>query len=149
MPSANHHIFVDQGSTFKLFFEYQTQGNTAIDLSAYSANMQVRKSVNDPLLLLHISGTSGHTGGVPRGVTGGGITGDFAITGGVGGFGGITLNSSSTGATLNGGVNIVVDATTMSNIPSGRHLYDLELITGAEITRIIEGRFEVSPQVSR
>lgn len=82
-------------------------------------------------------------------MTGGGITGDFAITGGVGGFGGITLNSSSTGATLTGGVNIVVDATTMTNIPSGRHLYDLELISGSEVTRIIEGRFEVSPQVSR
>ena len=40
MPAANHHIFVDQGSTFKLFFEYQTQGSTAIDLSSYSANMQ-------------------------------------------------------------------------------------------------------------
>lgn len=144
MPAANHHIFAEQGSTFKLFFEYQTQGSTAIDLTGYDANMQVRRSKNDTELLLHITGNT-----VNSGVTGGGTTGEFAITGGDAGLGGITLNASATGATLTGGVRIVVDATTMANVPAGRHLYDLELITGSEVTRVLEGRFEVNRQVTR
>jgi len=144
MPAANHHIFAEQGSTFKLFFEYQTQGSTAIDLTGYDANMQVRRSKNDTELLLHITGNTANSG-----VTGGGTTGEFAITGGDAGLGGITLNASATGATLTGGVRIVVDATTMANVPAGRHLYDLELITGSEVTRVLEGRFEVNRQVTR
>lgn len=145
MPAANHHLTADQGSTFKLFMEYQTEGATAIDLKNYNAHMQVRRASTTKTLLLDISGST-----LAGGVTGGGNTGYFAITGGVAGIGGITLNASSTGGSgYTGGIYVEVDATTMSNIPYGRHLYDLELILGSEVTRILEGRFEVTPEVTR
>lgn len=145
MPAANHHLTADQGSTFKLFMEYQTEGSTAIDLKNYTAHMQVRRATTTKTLLLDISGST--LGG---GVTGGGNTGFFSITGGVSGSGGITLNAGSTGRSgYTGGIYVEVDATTMTNIPYGRHLYDFELITGSEVTRIMEGRFEVTPEVTR
>jgi hypothetical protein len=145
MPAGQYHIFADQGSTFKLFVEYQTSGNTAIDLKNYSANLQVRRNSLNENVLLHFSGTT-----LAGAVTGGGSTGSYTGTGGIAGSGGITLNSGPTGATgYTGGIFILADATTMKNIPSGRHFYNLELTNNSEVSRILEGRFEVDSEVVR
>jgi hypothetical protein len=48
-----------------------------------------------------------------------------------------------------GHVSITVAATPMANVPSGRWVYDLELVSsGGEVTRLLEGRFIVSPEVT-
>jgi hypothetical protein len=57
-----------------------------------------------------------------------------------------------TSATMNsvGHVSTTVSATTMSGVPAGRWVYDIELTSsGGEVTRILEGRFIVSPQVTQ
>ncbi len=87
MPAANHHIFAEQGSTFKLFFEYQTQGSTAIDLTGYDANMQVRRSKNDTELLLQNTGNTENSGVKGGETTGGGSGGSGGGGGGVLGTG--------------------------------------------------------------
>lgn len=145
MPAGQYHILADKGSTFKLFMEYQTAGGTAVDLSSHEARMQVRRNSNNENILLFMTGTT-----LTSSVTGGGITGYFSPTGGVAGTGGITLNAGFTGLTgTTGGIYVQVDDVSMSNIPSGRHFYDLELIQGSDVTRIIQGRFEVTPEVTR
>lgn len=54
----------------------------------------------------------------------------------------VTMNSS-------GEVSITVPATKMTTIPAGRWYYDIELTSGGGIvTRILEGRFIVNPQVT-
>ena len=57
-----------------------------------------------------------------------------------------------TSATMNsvGHVSATVNATTMSDVPAGRWVYDIELTSsGGQVTRILEGRFIVSPQVTQ
>lgn len=57
--------------------------------------------------------------------------------------GGITVNAS-------GQVNITHSASAMATVPEGKHYYDIELVSaGNEVTRILEGRFVVTPEVSR
>jgi hypothetical protein len=49
-----------------------------------------------------------------------------------------------------GHVTATVNATTMAAVPAGRWVYDIELTSsGDEVTRILEGRFIVSPQVTQ
>lgn len=36
----------------------------------------------------------------------------------------------------------------ITNVPAGRYVYDLVLDSGAEITRILEGQFTVTPGVT-
>lgn len=56
--------------------------------------------------------------------------------------GDITLNAS-------GNVVVTVSATRMAAVPAGRHVYDIELVSaGGVVTRILEGRFVVSPEVT-
>ena len=84
------------------------------------------------------------------GVTNGGLTGEFSGTGGVGGTGGITLNAASSGAAgITGGVYIEFDAASSAFLPTGRMFYDIELVNGEEVTRLVEGRFEATANVTR
>ena len=63
------------------------------------------------------------------------------------------LNASAAGLTgatgATGGVFVSLDSTSMSNIPHGRHVYDIELIAGDTVSRVVQGRFEVRAEVTR
>ena len=60
------------------------------------------------------------------------------------------LNITSATMTALGHVSATVNATTMSDVPAGRWVYDIELTSsGGQVTRILEGRFIVSPQVTQ
>lgn len=55
----------------------------------------------------------------------------------------ITINSS-------GEFVATVDAVTMSKVPAGRWVYDVEFeSTGGEVTRVLEGKFLVTPEVTQ
>ena len=45
---------------------------------------------------------------------------------------------------------IFIAASTTSNFPAGNHVYDLEIISPSNIVdRLIEGTFNVTPEVTR
>jgi hypothetical protein len=151
--AGNHDIITEQGGDFLLHLTYQNADGDGLTLDAYDAAMQVRRSATDDDLLLWITGTTaGVTTGVPPrgGVTGGGSTGEFGSTGGVSGTGKISMNVDSSGATgTTGGILVEVDADTMANVPSGRHVYDLEIFTGTSTIKLLKGRFEVEAEITR
>jgi hypothetical protein len=143
MPASRYDIYAEQGSTFKLHLDYKYKGGTGIDLTNFSGSMQVRRSEKDPEVVLFLT---------KNGVTGGGVTGEFtAGTNGVFGVGGISFNTSVSGATgYTGGIMFRIDNTTMKNVPAGKHFYDFELTTNAnEVYRLIEGAFEVSREITK
>jgi len=59
------------------------------------------------------------------------------------------LNLTSATMNSSGEVSVTVPAATMSGVPAGRWVYDIELTTGTTVTRILEGRFIVTPQVTQ
>ena len=139
--AAEYIITHDKGTTFKFHALYKSATGGAINLAGQSARMQVRRSPDDTQLALFITGS---------GVTGGGSTGEFAVGAGVGGTGGITLNGSNSGAAgTTGGIYVEFDAETSANLPTGRMFYDFELVDGEEITRILQGRFEATANITR
>jgi len=148
MPAGEYDISAEQGTTFTLALTYKDSSNAVIDLASYTGRMQVRRSVNDNQVLLNLTGATASSS-----ITGGGVTGEFSSTGdtsGVSGVGGIQLNTSSTGGTgTTGGIYIAIDSSTMANVPSGNHVYDIELVAGTTIDRILKGRFEVSAEVTK
>lgn len=151
--AGTYDIFTDQGASFSLHLDYQDNNGNGLTLDLYSARMQVRRSADDPDMLLWITGTTAdYSTGLPHsgGVTGGGSTGEFGSTGGVEGSGYINMDVSVGGATgYTGGILVTVDADTMSNVPAGRHLYDLEIYSGVTVNKLIKGRFEVEAEITR
>jgi hypothetical protein len=60
------------------------------------------------------------------------------------------LNITSATMTSGGNVSATVSAATMADVPAGRWVYDIELTSsGAQTTRILEGRFIVTPEVTQ
>jgi hypothetical protein len=60
------------------------------------------------------------------------------------------LNITSATMTSVGRVSATVNAATMSDVPAGRWVYDIELTSsGGEVTRILEGRFIVTAEVTQ
>ena len=142
MPASKYDIYAEQGSTLKIHLQLKTRAGVPIDLSGFTGQMQVRRSVSDEQLLLQITDNT---------VVGGGTTGEFTLGSGVSGSGGIIWGIGVTGASgATGCLLIKVDANTMTRIPEGKHFYDLKVTnTLGEVQRLLEGMFEVPAQVSR
>ena len=48
----------------------------------------------------------------------------------------------------NGRITVTIDATTTAGFAAGRYAYDLVVTTGATTTRLLEGKFTVTPGVT-
>lgn len=60
------------------------------------------------------------------------------------------INLTSATMTAQGRVSATVNATTMAGVPAGRWVYDIELrSSGGQVTRILEGRFIVTAEVTQ
>lgn len=60
------------------------------------------------------------------------------------------LNLDTASMNSVGHVSVTVSAADMADVPAGRWVYDIELTSsGAEVTRILEGRFIVTAEVTQ
>jgi len=115
MSAGKENLTIDQGADWYINFTYQDSTGTPINLTGFTAALQLRSNVSDATAALSLA-------------TGSGIT----ITG-------------STGL-----VAVHATATQTGNIVAGYYYYDLEITSPANVvTRLIEGRIQVVPQVTR
>ena len=139
--AARYDITSNQGETLNIHVLYTDVDDKGIDLNSYSAEMKIKRSVFGSNLLHMTSGPAGFTFGLTAGITG--------STGGV--TGGIFLNrNAGNSGSETGGILVIAGATATGFVPSGKHLYDLELKyspTGT-VTRILEGRFDSISEVT-
>ena len=136
--SAKHDITANQGSTLFLHLQYLNEDGNPIDIRGWSGEMQVRRSVKAGSKLLHLTGPTGITCG-NTGHTGAGLTVGISLHRNMGNTGGLT-----------GGILIIAGSTATSLIPEGIHQYDFELKSpSSTVTRLIEGRFECTGEVTR
>ena len=110
---GTYNITCPQGATFDRTFTISI-GGTAMDLTGYTAAMQVRTSAEADSTLLSLTKGSG--------ITLGGTTGT---------------------------IGVVVASTASAAIAAGSYSYDLELNSGGTITRLLEGAFNVTGNVTR
>ena len=60
--------------------------------------------------------------------------------------------TSGNGLTLGGSagtIAVLISAIDTSELISGNYVYDLELVVGGTVTRLVEGNFVVTPEVTR
>jgi len=119
MSAGNYDFEIEKGSTHTLNLSYKDSNDAVINLSSgYSARMKIKDSPNGEVYASTESADS------PKNT----------IT--------ITLGSS--------GNNIVVSipATATSTFDFDSAMYDLELVSGSNVDRIIEGRIKLDRGVS-
>jgi hypothetical protein len=110
---ALYNITAYQGATYDLNLTWAI-GGTAVNLTNYTAAMQVRENPSATNTVLSL--TSG------TGITLGGTAGTIAIN---------------------------VSANTMGSAIAGNYVYDLELNSGGEVTRLLQGAFAIQAEVTK
>lgn len=108
-------ITIDQGATVSSVLTYKDSNDALIDLSGYTARMQVRDDFTTAATVLDLTTENG----------------------------GITLGGAA------GTVTLAVTATATAAVTAKQYVYDLELVNGAIVERLVQGTFTVRAEVTR
>lgn len=115
MTAGIYNATIDQGSIWNVTLVYKDSNDVPVNLTGYTAAMQLRQNYNSELADLTLTTSNG----------------------------GITI----TGAT--GTIAISATAIQTGLLTPGFYVYDLELTSGANISRLIQGQITVAEQVTR
>lgn len=74
MTAATHNIVIEQGATFRLNLLWKDSAGSPVNLTGYTARMQVRRRYNDPDILLNFTTENGA-------IVLGGAAGTIQVTG--------------------------------------------------------------------
>lgn len=111
---ATYDFTAGQGETFDRTVTWEIS-DVAVNVTGYTARLQVRKSHRSTSAVVSLTSSSG-----------------------------LTLGGSA------GTIQIVISATATAALDAGRYVYDLELVSaGGAVTRVLEGAFVLTPEVTR
>lgn len=111
----SYDLFWDQGSTVDQVIVWKDATGTPINLSGYSARMQLRPSIESTTVTLELT----------------------------------TANSRIVLGGAAGTIQLLVSASTMVSIRPGTYVYDLEMVSGSSVTKILSGCVKVAAEVTR
>jgi len=114
MGAGIYHIKMDQGSTFSLVLTYKDSNGDAINLTGYTARMQMRRNHQDDSLI------------------------DLTTENGRIALGGVA-----------GTVTLTISATDTAALPPVEGVYDLEIVSGAVVDKLLAGTFSIAREVTR
>lgn len=112
--SKEHKFYIEQGATFIRNMNYKID-NVPVDLSTYTAKMQIRKDYGSEILYIELSTENGR----------------------------IELNNPEGRIKL----EIDADATELLNFETG--VYDIELYTGSQVIRLLQGTVFLDREVTK
>lgn len=126
MSAGRYDITVEQGVTFDLPISYTNPNGTGVNLTGYSAKMQVREA---PASALFVEFNSSYS-----------ANGFIFLSG--------SAEAREDGA--NGNLRIFMTAANSAALAPFRGRYDLELTnTSGYVVRLLEGQFRVEPEITR
>lgn len=131
MRAGNYNITCEAGSTFRRTIEIEQpdlatdptgQTYTDFNLEGYTARMQVRRTIESTAFLLELTTENG----------------------------GLTINPAEELNQIYIDVAASVTASLASNFNTVNAVYDLEIVNGDDVvSRILQGTFTISPEVTR
>ena len=125
MAAGKYSFIIEQGATTNFQINWTDESGSAVNLTGYHGRMQLRTDYNStPLISLSSSLKSDNTG--------------------------INLSGSNFITPLaSGSIGVYISAASSSALDFGEAFYDLELVKGNEVTRLLEGKVKLSKNVTR
>lgn len=125
MAAARYSFVIEQGATTNIQLTWQDESGS-INLSGYGGRMQIRPSATSETVYLSLS-SSLQTDGTGLNMSG----------------------SDGETAVQSGSIGIYISAATSSLLNFDTAYYDLEMVSGNEVTRLLEGQVKLSKNVTR
>jgi hypothetical protein len=113
-PAGVYNITADQGATFVRQLTWKDSAGTPINLTSYTARMQLRDGIQAGSAVLELTTENNR----------------------------IVLGGTA------GTIDLSVSASSMT-LGAATYVYDLELVTGSVVTRLVQGTFLVRGEVTR
>jgi hypothetical protein len=126
MAAGRYSFVIEQGATTNLQINWNDSSGSAIDLSGYHARMQIRPQIESNDIYLSLSSSLQSDG------TGLNLSGSNRIT-----------------PVQSGSISIYISAESSSFLDFHEAYYDLELVSGIEVTRLLEGKVKLSKNTTR
>ena len=125
MAAGKYSFIIEQGATTNFQINWTDESGSAVNLTGYHGRMQIRTSYDSsPLLSLSSSLKADGTG--------------------------INLSGSNGVTPLSSGsIAVYISAVSSSLLDFGEALYDLEMVKGNEVTRLLEGKVKLSKNVTK
>ena len=126
MAAGKYSFTVEQGSTTSFQVVYKDANGTPVNLSGYHARMQIRETIGLSTIIGRLSSSLDADG-----------------TG---------LNLSGSAGTLplsSGSIGVYISAASSSGFTFDTAVYDLELVTGITVTRLLQGTIKLDKEVTR
>ncbi len=114
MSAGIYKMLCEQGATLTLALLWKDGAGTPVDMTGFTAAMQVRKTKDATEAVLTLTTENG----------------------------GIVLDNL-------GNINLLASAAATGAVVEGQYVYDLEINTGTQVVRLLEGAFVVSGEVTR
>ena len=126
MAAGKYSFSIEQGATTSFQVVYKDANGTPVNLSGYHARMQIRETIGSSTIICRLSSSLDADG-----------------TG---------LNLSGSAGTLpltSGSIGVYISAASSSAFSFDTAVYDLELVTGATVTRLLQGTIKLDKEVTR
>ena len=126
MAAGKHSFIIEQGATTNLNIQWTNKSGSAVDLTGYQARMQIRPGIEASDVYISLSSSLSPDG---TGLNLSGSNGETPVE--------------------SGSVGIYISAYSSSLLNFTEAYYDLEMINGREVTRLLEGKVRLSKNVTR
>jgi hypothetical protein len=127
MAAAKYSFVIEQGATLEFQLDWTDDTGNPIDLTGMHARMQVRPSVESSQIFLNLSSSLSDSCGTGLNLRG----------------------SSGTNPLSSGSIGVYVSAASSSLLNFNEAYYDLEVVSGCEVYRLLEGKVKLSKNVTR
>ncbi len=136
MAAGKYSFSIEQGATYRFGIQYTDVSGSYIDLSGYNSSMQIRSDYADNSNTLY---TTINLFDVTSSVNI--STGSYMWFSGSAGV--------STSASISGSIEVYLHADTTKNFTFDEAYYDIELYSGDEVYRLLEGVITNKKEVTR
>tara|TARA_R100000458_G_C8277595_1_gene253166 strand:+ start:4477 stop:4860 length:384 start_codon:yes stop_codon:yes gene_type:complete len=126
MAAGNYTFTIEQGATTDFQIEWKDSNGDPVNLTFYHARMQIRSTYGSSGTLYATLSSSLDSDGTGLNLSG----------------------SNGTTPLASGSVGVVISAASSSNFTFDEALYDLEMVSGSIVTRLLQGKVKVSKEVT-
>ena len=120
MAAGIYNFTIEQGATFKRTFRYKDSNGNPISLSGSLVRMQIRQNVNSDVVIDEFTSNNN----------------SFVLT------------TPAGGSEVNQ-INLEITATETAAFNFNNAVYDIEIDSGDEVIRLLQGKIKLSKEVTR